>query len=50
LRNLSAGGLRSRIDSPAACERCHSRVCRLAADAPDRLVSADQLGSESAFG
>lgn len=50
LRNLSAGGLRSRIESPAARERSHPRVCSLAADATDRLVGAGQLGSESAFG
>ena len=49
LRDLSAGGLRSRIASAAPRESGGSCVCRLATDAPDGLGRACQLCSSAGF-
>ena len=48
LRNLSAGGLRSRIAPAGTRESGSSCVCRLATDAPNGLGGTSQLCSPSA--
>ena len=47
LRDLSAGGLRSRRGAEATCRRRRACVRGVAADVADRLVGAYELGSEA---